>query len=45
VADGIVEGLRSNAETIWVPAQVRYAMSALRHLPRPIFRKVAEKQG
>jgi hypothetical protein len=24
---------------------VRYAMSALRHLPRPVFRKVAEKQG
>jgi decaprenylphospho-beta-D-erythro-pentofuranosid-2-ulose 2-reductase len=45
VADGIVEGLRSNAELIWVPAQVRYAMSAVRHLPRTVFRKVADKQG
>jgi decaprenylphospho-beta-D-erythro-pentofuranosid-2-ulose 2-reductase len=45
VADGIVEGLRKNAELVWVPAQVRYAMSTLRHLPRPVFRKVAEKQG
>ena len=45
VADGIVEGLRKNAEMIWVPAQVRYAMSAVRHLPRPVFRKVADKQG
>jgi len=45
VAEGIVDGLRRNAEMIWVPAQVRYAMSAVRHLPRPVFRKVAEKQG
>jgi decaprenylphospho-beta-D-erythro-pentofuranosid-2-ulose 2-reductase len=45
VADSIVEGLRKNSEMIWVPAQVRYAMSAVRHLPRPVFRKVAERQG
>jgi decaprenylphospho-beta-D-erythro-pentofuranosid-2-ulose 2-reductase len=45
VAQGIVDGLRANAELIWVPAQVRYAMSTLRHLPRPVFRKVADKQG
>lgn len=45
VAEGIVEGLRKDAEMVWVPAQVRYAMSAVRHLPRPVFRKVAEKQG
>jgi decaprenylphospho-beta-D-erythro-pentofuranosid-2-ulose 2-reductase len=45
VAEGIVEGLRKQAEMIWVPAQVRFAMSAARHLPRPVFRKVAEKQG
>jgi decaprenylphospho-beta-D-erythro-pentofuranosid-2-ulose 2-reductase len=45
VADGIVEGLRRDSDMIWVPAQVRYAMSAVRHLPRPVFRKVAEKQG
>lgn len=45
VAEGIVEGLRKDADMIWVPAQVRYAMSAVRHLPRPVFRKVAAKQG
>ena len=45
VAEGIVDGLRKDAEMIWVPAQVRYAMSAVRHLPRPVFRKVAAKQG
>ena len=45
VADGIVDGLRRDSDMIWVPAQVRYAMSAVRHLPRPVFRKVAEKQG
>jgi decaprenylphospho-beta-D-erythro-pentofuranosid-2-ulose 2-reductase len=44
VADGIVEGLRSNAELIWVPAQLRYVFSGLRHLPRPAFRKVVDKQ-
>jgi decaprenylphospho-beta-D-erythro-pentofuranosid-2-ulose 2-reductase len=43
VAEGIVEGLRKDAEMVWVPAQVRYAMSGLRHLPRPVFRKVAER--
>jgi decaprenylphospho-beta-D-erythro-pentofuranosid-2-ulose 2-reductase len=45
VAEGIVQGLRKDAEMVWVPAQVRYAMSAVRHLPRPVFRKVADKQG
>jgi len=43
VAEGIVEGLRRNSEMVWVPPQVRVAMSAVRHLPRPVFRKVAEK--
>lgn len=27
--------------TIWVPAPLQFVMSGLRHLPRPVFRKVA----
>jgi len=29
-----------NRETVWVPSQLRYVMSALRHVPRPVFRKL-----
>src|SRR5882757_8360380 len=39
VADAIVHGLARNRETVWVPAQMRYVMSVLRHVPRPVFRK------
>lgn len=38
VADAIVDGLRSGAHTIWVPAALRGVMAVLRHLPRPLFR-------
>ena len=44
VAEGIIDGLRKDAELVWVPAQLRYVFSGLRHLPRPAFRKVVEKQ-
>ena len=40
VADAIVTGLRRRRETVWVPGAMRYVMSALRHVPRPIFRKL-----
>ena len=40
VADAIVQGLRRRKETIWVPGAMRFVMSALRHVPRPIFRKL-----
>ena len=40
VADAIVQGLRRRRETIWVPGALRFVMSALRHVPRPIFRKL-----
>jgi decaprenylphospho-beta-D-erythro-pentofuranosid-2-ulose 2-reductase len=45
VAEGIIEGLRREAGVIWVPAQLRYVFSGLRHLPRPAFRKVVDKQA
>ena len=40
VADAIVRGLERGTETVWVPATLRYVMSVLRHVPRPIFRKL-----
>ena len=40
VADAIVAGLGRGSETIWAPAPLRYVMSALRHIPRPVFRRL-----
>jgi decaprenylphospho-beta-D-erythro-pentofuranosid-2-ulose 2-reductase len=40
VADAIVRGLARGSETVWVPPTLRYVMSALRHVPRPVFRKL-----
>jgi len=40
VADAIVRGLARNRETVWVPSQMRYVMSVLHHVPRPVFRKL-----
>lgn len=40
VATAILEGLRSGAHTVWVPARMRLIMAALRLLPRPLFRRL-----
>ena len=40
VADAIVGGLARGSETVWVPGALRYVMMVLRHVPRPIFRKL-----
>ncbi len=40
VADAIVTGLGRGSETIWAPSQLRYVMSVLRHIPRPVFRRL-----
>jgi decaprenylphospho-beta-D-erythro-pentofuranosid-2-ulose 2-reductase len=40
VASNIVEGLRKKSHTVWSPPALRYVMSVLRHLPRPVFRKL-----
>lgn len=40
VATAIRDGLRRGSETVWVPAALRAVMSGLRHLPRPVFRKL-----
>jgi decaprenylphospho-beta-D-erythro-pentofuranosid-2-ulose 2-reductase len=44
VADAIVTGLRKGSEIVWVPGALRFVFSGLRHLPRPVFRKVVERQ-
>jgi decaprenylphospho-beta-D-erythro-pentofuranosid-2-ulose 2-reductase len=40
VAEAIVAGLRRRSETVWVPGSLRAVMSALRHVPRPLFRRL-----
>lgn len=40
VATAIVHGLARGRETVWVPSPLRYVMTVLRHVPRPIFRKL-----
>lgn len=41
VADAVAKHLVSGPTTIWVPRQLQFLMSGLRHLPRPVFRKIA----
>ncbi|MFD9908440.1 decaprenylphospho-beta-D-erythro-pentofuranosid-2-ulose 2-reductase [Streptomyces sp. NPDC059063] len=40
VAEAIETGLRRRSETVWVPGTLRVVMSALRHVPRPLFRRL-----
>ena len=40
VAEACVKALSSKAETVWVPGLLRYVMAVMRHLPRPVFRKL-----
>ena len=40
VAADIVRGVARGSVTVWSPGILRPVMSALRHLPRPIFRKM-----
>ena len=40
VADAIVAGLRKGSHTVWVPGALRFVMSGVRHVPRPLFRKL-----
>jgi decaprenylphospho-beta-D-erythro-pentofuranosid-2-ulose 2-reductase len=45
VAADIVAGLGRGAHTIWSPAKLRPVFTILRHLPRPVWRKVAAARG
>ena len=40
VAEVIVDAVRRGRELVWVPAPLRLVMTVLRHLPRPIFRRL-----
>jgi decaprenylphospho-beta-D-erythro-pentofuranosid-2-ulose 2-reductase len=40
VAEAIADGVTSKRELIWVPGTMRLVMSGLRHVPRPLFRKL-----
>lgn len=40
MAETVVEAIVARREQIWVPAAMRGVMSRLRHVPRPIFRKL-----
>ena len=40
VADAIVDAVPGKRELIWVPAPMRFVMTGLRHVPRPLFRKL-----
>jgi decaprenylphospho-beta-D-erythro-pentofuranosid-2-ulose 2-reductase len=40
VAAAVVQGVADRAELIWVPSVLRGVMSGLRHLPRPVFRRL-----
>jgi decaprenylphospho-beta-D-erythro-pentofuranosid-2-ulose 2-reductase len=40
VAEVIVDAVTHGREQAWAPAPMRFVMSALRHVPRPIFRRL-----
>lgn len=40
VAEAIVGGLKRGSHTVWVPGALRFVMSGVRHVPRPLFRKL-----
>ncbi len=40
VADAVLTGLKRRAHTVWAPPQLRLVMAVLRHLPRPLFRRL-----
>ncbi|HRD63062.1 MAG TPA: decaprenylphospho-beta-D-erythro-pentofuranosid-2-ulose 2-reductase, partial [Nocardioides sp.] len=40
VADAVVAGVAARKELVWVPTAMRFVMSGLRHVPRPLFRRL-----
>ncbi|MFO7591266.1 MAG: decaprenylphospho-beta-D-erythro-pentofuranosid-2-ulose 2-reductase, partial [Acidimicrobiia bacterium] len=40
VAEAIALGLARGSEVIWVPPALRAVMTVLRHVPRPVFRRL-----
>jgi decaprenylphospho-beta-D-erythro-pentofuranosid-2-ulose 2-reductase len=40
VAAAIERGLRRRAHTVWAPPPLRFVFAAIRHVPRPLFRRL-----
>jgi decaprenylphospho-beta-D-erythro-pentofuranosid-2-ulose 2-reductase len=40
VADAILRGLEKRSPVVYVPPKLRFVFSVLRHLPRPVFRRL-----
>jgi decaprenylphospho-beta-D-erythro-pentofuranosid-2-ulose 2-reductase len=40
VAEAVLAGLARGAHTVWAPGVLRWAMAVLRHLPRPLWRRI-----
>lgn len=40
VAEATVHALGGSAHTVWVPRRLRYVFAVLRHLPRPLYRRL-----
>ena len=40
VADIVVDAVRNKRELVWAPGAFRWVMSVLRHVPRPVFRRL-----
>jgi len=40
VADATVKALDGDAHTVWVPGTLRWVFAVLRHVPRPIYRRL-----
>ena len=40
VAEAVADGISAKRELVWVPGTMRVVMSGLRHVPRPLFRKL-----
>lgn len=43
VAAAIVTGLQRNQDVVWAPSVLRYLFTVLRHLPRPLWRRVSAR--
>jgi decaprenylphospho-beta-D-erythro-pentofuranosid-2-ulose 2-reductase len=43
VADAVADALVAGRHTVWVPGTFRFVMSAFRHLPRPVWRRLSAR--
>ena len=41
VAEAVVAGVAARKDLVWVPGAMRFVMSGLRHVPRPLFRRLS----